>query len=229
MTTIALERVTFDHPGPVRALDGVDLVIPAGQILALVGPNGSGKTTLLQHLDGLLRPSQGGVMVDGRDAATMRVAELARIVALGMAEPDRQIFGRTVLAEAAFGPRQLGRSPDDAARLALAALETAGLANAADAHPGDLGAARRRLLAIASVVAMGTPVVALDEPTAGLDARGRDRARTLIDGLRAERRTVVLAGHDLRFFASVADRVVALERGRVVEDGPPARLPASAS
>jgi energy-coupling factor transporter ATP-binding protein EcfA2 len=216
VTTLALERVTFDHPGPVRALDGIDLVIPAGDVLALVGPNGSGKSTLLQLLDGLLRPSSGRVMVDGRDAATMRVAELARSVALGMAEPDRQLFGRTVLAEASFGLRQLGRSRDEAEELALGALEAAGLADVADAHPGDLGAARRRLLVIASVVAMGTPIVALDEPTAGLDARGRDRARSIVAGLRDEGRTVVLAGHDLRFLAAVADRVVELDLGRIV-------------
>jgi energy-coupling factor transporter ATP-binding protein EcfA2 len=224
VTTIALEHVTFDHPGPVRALDGIDLVIPDAQVVALVGPNGSGKSTLLLHLDGLLRPSAGRVVVDGRDAAAMRIAELAGIVALGMAEPDRQIFGRTVLAEAAFGPRQLGRPRVDAERLALATLEIAGLADASESHPGDLGASRRRLLAIASVVAMGTPVVALDEPTAGLDAWGRERARAVIDAMRAEGRTVVLAGHDLRFFASVADRVVVLERGRVVQDGMPASV-----
>ena len=216
VTTIALERVTFDHPGPVRALDGIDLVIPAGEVLALVGPNGSGKSTLLQLLDGLLRPSSGRILVDGRDAATMRVAELARIVALGMAEPGRQIFGRTVLAEAAFGPRQLGRARQEADELALGALDAAGLAGVAGAHPGDLGAARRRLLVIASVVAMGTPVVALDEPTSGLDARGRERARSIVAGLRDEGRTVVLAGHDLPFLGAVADRVIALEGGRIV-------------
>jgi energy-coupling factor transport system ATP-binding protein len=224
MTTIALEGVTFDFPGPVRALDGVDLSVPSGQVVALVGANGSGKSTLLRHLDGLLRPTSGRVLVDGRDAATLRVAELARIVALGMAEPGHQVFGRTVLAEVAFGPRQLGRSDADSARVSMTALATVGLAEAADAHPGDLGAARRKLLVLASTIVMDTPVVALDEPTAGLDARGRAHARSVVSGLRAQGRTVVLAGHDLRFLADVADRVVRLDGGRVVADDPPDRL-----
>ena len=127
MTTIALEDVRYDFDGPVRALDGIDLVIPSGQVVAVVGSNGSGKTTLLLHLDGLLRPTSGRVLMDGRDAATMRVAELARIVAVGMADPGRQIFGRTVLAETSFGPRQLGRSREEAERLARGALDAVGL------------------------------------------------------------------------------------------------------
>jgi energy-coupling factor transporter ATP-binding protein EcfA2 len=221
MTTIALERVTFDFPGPVRALDGVDLVIPEGQVVALTGPNGSGKTTLLEHLDGLLRPSSGRVLIDGRDAAGKRVSELARVVALGMADPAQQIFGRTVLAEVGFGPRQLGKRSAEIDRSAREALAMVGLVDAASAHPGDLGAARRKLIVIASAVAMGTPVVALDEPTAGLDASGRERARAVIVGLRAEGRSIVLAGHDVRFLATVADHVVRLEHGRIVSDGPP--------
>ena len=221
MTTIALEHVTFDFPGPVRALDGVDLVISPGEVVALTGPNGSGKTTLLEHLDGLLRPASGRVLIDGRDAAGMRVSELARVVALGMADPARQIFGRTVLAEVGFGPRQLGGSSAEVSRVAREALELVGLVDAAAAHPGDLGAARRKLIVIASVVAMGTPVIALDEPTAGLDAGGQERARAVIDRLRTEGRSIVLAGHDLRFFAAVADRVVRLEHGRIASDGPP--------
>jgi energy-coupling factor transporter ATP-binding protein EcfA2 len=148
----------------------------------------------------------------------MRVAELARIVGLGLAEPSHQIHGRTVVAEATFGPRQLGRSREVAERVALDALAQAGLAQDADEHPGELGAARRRLLVIASVVAMGTPVVALDEPTVGLDARGRERARSMVFRLREQRRTVILAGHDRRFLDAVADRVVALELGRVAGD-----------
>jgi energy-coupling factor transport system ATP-binding protein len=219
MTTIALESVTYDFPGPVRALDGVDLTVPHGAVVGLVGANGSGKSTLLQHLDGLLRPTVGRVTVDGRDVTSMPVAELARIVALGMADPGRQVFGRTVRAEVAYGPRNVGWAAHEVERLVDEALEVVGLTHDQTAHPGDLGAARRKLLVIASTVAMGTPVVALDEPTAGLDARGRDRARAVVDRLRAQGRTVVLAGHDVRFLEGVVDRAARLEDGRIADEG----------
>ena len=181
---LALDGVTFDYPGPVRALDGVDLAhrrgrgarahraerqrqvdaAPASRRVA-APDRGAGDGRWTRHHDDA-----------GRGARTDRRARRRRA-----RPPDLR---RTILAEAAFGPRQLGRSSADAEQAARLALDEAGLSDAVDMHPGELGAARRKLLVIASTVAMGTPVVALDEPTAGLDARGRDRARSIIGRLR---------------------------------------------
>ena len=221
---VRLVGVSYAYPSGVRALDGVDLIIGSGSSVAIIGANGSGKTTLARHLDGLLRPSSGRVLLGGVDAATWSVAQLATRVGLGFQDPGQQIFERTVRAELSFGPRQLGWPEGQRQRAVDEALEATGLAEAAALHPGDLGAARRKLLTIASVLAMQTPVVVLDEPTTGLDRRGTERAARLIADLREAGRTVIGISHDLRFVAESFERVVALEAGRIVLDGTPAEV-----
>jgi len=226
---IAVESVVFVYPDGTRALDGVDLRIAPGERIAIVGQNGSGKSTLVRHLDGLLRPTEGRVLVDSVDAARFHVAQLAASVGLAFQNPDRQIFAGRVRTEVAFGPRNLGRSGAELARDVEEALEAVGLAGAADANPYDLGYSRRKLLAIASILAMRTPVVILDEPTTGQDARGVGCLRAIIDGLSAEGRTVISVSHDLRFVAETARRVVVMRAGRIVLDGTPADVFAEAS
>ena len=224
MTELRLEDVTFDYPDGTRALDGVDLTIEPGTALALVGANGSGKTTLARHLDGLLRPSAGRVLLDDADAASMRVAQMARTVGLCFQLPDRQIFGSTVRDEVEFGPRHQGLSTEDAFARSKGALERVGMAEQLGTHPGDLGETRRKLLTIASVLAMETPVVVLDEPTTGLDARGVGLVGTIIRDLVAEGRSVVGISHDMRFVAETFDRVVVLDHGRVTLAGAPVEV-----
>jgi len=218
---LRLEGVVHTYAGGVRALDGVDLALGGGERVALVGQNGSGKTTLVRHLNGLLRPAQGRVTMDGADTTTLTVAQLAARVGLAFQDPDRQIFARRVWDEVAFGPHALGRRGGALHAAVVAALDAVGLAQEAERNPYDLGASRRKLLAIASVLAMETPVVVLDEPTTGLDARGVERVGAIVDRLAAEGRTVVVVSHDLRFVAEHADRVVVLRAGRVTLDGSP--------
>jgi energy-coupling factor transport system ATP-binding protein len=218
---IELQTVGFAYPGGPPILDGIDLRVPAGQSVAIVGANGSGKTTLARHLDGLLRPTTGRVLLAGQDIAGQRVAELARTVALGFQDPDRQVFARRVRDEVAFGPRQLG-FPEDRARAAVsAALEACGLQAASDAHPQDLGESGRKLLAIASLLAMETAVLVLDEPTVGLDAAGVARIREIVARRRSTGRTVLAISHDLGFVAGSFERVVLLADGCIRLDGRP--------
>jgi energy-coupling factor transport system ATP-binding protein len=221
MTDLRLEALVHVYPGGVRALDGVDLEIGSGERVALVGQNGSGKTTLVRHLDGLLRPTSGRVLVDGVDASTLRVAELARVVGLVFQDPDRQIFSGSVRAEVAFGPRNLGLRGDALDAAVDRALEAVALTDAADTNPYDLGGARRKLLALASVLAMGTPVLVLDEPTTGQDEHGVGIVRRVVDDAARDGRTVIAISHDMRFVAETFRRVVVLRAGRVVLDGPP--------
>ena len=207
--------------GGVRALDGLDLAIGAGERVALVGQNGSGKTTLVRHLNGLLRPTDGRVTVDGSDAATLTVAQLAARVGLVFQDPDRQIFAGSVRAEVEFGPRNLGRSGADLRAGVAEALDAVGLAGDVGTNPYDLGQSRRKLLALASVLAMRTQVLVLDEPTTGQDARGVERVRAVIESVAAEGRSVVAISHDMRFVAETFERVVVMRAGRIVLDGPP--------
>jgi len=224
MTELRLEGVTYDYPDGVRALEDVDLVIPAGSSVGLVGANGSGKTTLARHLDGLLRPTAGRVLIDDTDAATLRVAELARTVGLCFQSPDRQIFGRTVRDEVEFGPRHAGADTETAFARGKEALAQVGMADQLGTHPDDLGETRRKLLTIASVLAGDTPVVVLDEPTIGLDARGVELISGVVRDLVAEGRTVIGISHDMRFVAETFERVAVLDAGRLVLDGRPAEV-----
>ena len=221
---IAVESVVFVYPDGTRAIDGVDLRIGPGERVAIVGQNGSGKSTLVRQLNGLLRPTEGRVLVDGVDATRFHVAQLAAKVGLAFQNPDRQIFAGRVRAEVAFGPRNLGVRGADLDRAVDEALDAVGLVDVADHNPYDLGFSRRKLLAIASILAMGTPVVILDEPTTGQDARGVARVRTIIERLSDEARTVITISHDMRFVAETSRRVVVMRAGRIVLDGTPAEV-----
>ena len=217
---IAVESVVFVYPDGTRALDGVDLRVAPGERLAIVGQNGSGKSTLVRHLNGLLRPTEGRVLVGGEDATRFHVAQLAARVGLAFQNPDRQIFAGRVRAEVAFGPRNLGLRGTALERAVDEALDAVGLAGVADHNPYDLGYSRRKLLAIASILAMGTPVVILDEPTTGQDARGMARVRSIIERLSDEGRTVITVSHDMRFVAETSRRAAVMRAGRIVLDGP---------
>lgn len=229
MTRLALEGVGFVYPDGTRALTDVDLGIANGELVAIVGQNGSGKSTLVRQLDGLLRPTEGRVLHDGIDISAMRVATLAATVGIVFQNPDRQIFAGRVLAEVEFGPRILGRSPDVVRDRATLALTAVGLEAFVDANPYDLGFSRRKLLTLASVLAMDTPVVVLDEPTTGQDARGVARIQRVVESIAAEGRTVIAISHDMRFVAETFRRVVVMGAGRVVLDGSPAEVFAEAS
>ena len=225
MAELAVEGLVHVYrDGGVRALDGVDLRVRAGEGLALIGQNGSGKTTLVRHLNGLLRPTEGRVMIDGIDAAPLTVAQLASRVGLVFQDPDRQVFSGSVRSEVEFGPRNLGRRGAELAEAAAAALVATGLAEEERTNPYDLGQSRRKLLALASVLAMRTHVLVLDEPTTGQDARGVERVRAIVASATAAGRTVIAISHDMRFVAEAFDRVVVMRAGRVLLDGPPATV-----
>ncbi|MCV0404169.1 MAG: energy-coupling factor ABC transporter ATP-binding protein [Chloroflexi bacterium] len=230
MADLRVERLVHVYrESGVRALDGIDLEIRAGERVALVGQNGSGKTTLVRHLNGLLRPTEGRVLVDGHDAGSMTVAQLAARIGLVFQDPDRQIFAGSVRAEVEFGPRNLGRSGAELSAAVADALAATGLEGETATNPYDLGGSRRKLLALASVLAMRTPVLVLDEPTTGQDARGVERVRAVIEAAAAAGRTVVAISHDMRFVAEAFERVVVMRGGRVVLDGSPSDVFAEAS
>lgn len=219
MSAIACTSVVYEYPSGVRALDGVDLSIGPGERVAIVGQNGSGKTTLVRHFNGLLRPAAGSVTVDELDTRRTPIARLAAHVGLAFQDPDRQIFAGSVEGEVSFGARNLGLRGERLESAVADALESVGLSGERKTNPYDLGYSRRKLLTIASVLAMRTPIVVLDEPTTGQDARGVRTIQAIVEQLAGEGRTVVCVSHDLRFVAETFERVIVMRGGGVVLDG----------
>jgi energy-coupling factor transport system ATP-binding protein len=225
MPELAIESLVHVYrEGGVRAVDGVDLRIGPGERLAIIGQNGSGKSTLVRHFNGLLRPTSGRVLVDGVDAAPLTVAQLAHTVGLVFQDPDRQIFAGSVRAEVEYGPRNLGLRGAELRAAVDDALGAVGLEQEAHHNPYDLGASRRKLLALASVLAMRTPVIVLDEPTTGQDELGVQRVMSVIAQAHDEGRTVIAISHDMRFVAEGFERVVVMRAGRILLDGAPTEV-----
>lgn len=225
---VVVEGVHYRYGGSVPALRGVDLTLAPGEFVALLGVNGSGKTTLAKHLNGLLRPDAGRVLVAGRDTRQHPPGELARVVGYVFQNPDHQIFQPTVAAEVASGPRNLGARGADLAERVDEALARFGLTDLRDRHPMLLGRAARRRVALAAVYATRPRLLVLDEPTGGLDRRDTAELMATLEALVAEGTTVLLITHDLRLAATHARRVVVMWDGRVVADGPPEAILADA-
>lgn len=213
---VELEQVSYAYPDGTTALRDVSLCVAAGERVAIVGVNGSGKTTLLKLLVGLLRPTQGRVRIGDEDVRGKTVAQLARRVGLAFQNADDQLFCRTVREEVAFGAKNLEVSQAHVAEV----MRLFGLVNKADAHPYDLEPYQRRLVALASTVAMDTPVLALDEPTLGQDDGTLEVIANALAALHAKGKTLLVVSHNLDFCAEHFERVIVLNDGQVVADGP---------
>ncbi|MGE5584709.1 MAG: energy-coupling factor ABC transporter ATP-binding protein [Bacillota bacterium] len=218
---IVLDNVRYEYPNGVVALRGVSLTMGKGETVALVGENGAGKTTLAKHLNGLLKPTSGSVTVDGIDTRGRTAASLARLVGFVFQNPDDQLFQNQVSREVAFGPRNLGYAADRVEKLVRWAVEQVEIADLLARHPYDLGLAQRKLVAIASVVAMDTPYIVLDEPTTGQDYPGTEKLGRLVARLGSAGKTVMAITHDMEFAAEHFARIIVMAQGQVILDGSP--------
>ena len=215
--TIALSRVSFAYPDGRRALQGIDLHIHPGERVALLGPNGAGKTTLVLHLNGILLPQQGTVEVAGIPVTREHFVDVRRRVGLVFQDPDDQVFMPTVHEDVAFGPANLGLRGAESEERVAAALAAVGMQERRDRAPHHLSYGERRLVAIATVLAMRPEILVLDEPSANLDPAGR---RELAGVLRRLGMTMLMVTHDLPYALQLCDRAVVLSAGRIVADGP---------
>jgi cobalt transport protein ATP-binding subunit len=216
---LELRALGYRYADGRQALADVSLGIARGEFVALIGRNGSGKTTLAKHLNGLLAPTTGGVWLDGRPVAELPLEQLAQRVGYVFQDPDHQLFAPTVAEEVAFGPRNLGLSPDEVERRVAEALAAVGLRErAADPFLLDKGARQR--LAVAAILALDPDVLVLDEPTTGLDYLEQREMMRLLRSLHAAGRTVVIITHTPWVIAEYTERVVLLAEGRVRYDGP---------
>ena len=214
----------FSYGPGAQALDGVSLEVPARATTAIVGQTGSGKSTLLRLLCGLEAADAGSLTVCGINAATKRGRrQVRRAVGYVMQHPERQLFAQTVAEDVAFGPRNQGLSAAEVERRVAHALDLVGLADRRDASPFELSGGQQRLAAIAGVLAMEPELLVLDEPTAGLDPRGRARLRALMADLAAHGVTLLQVTHSMED-AARADHVVVLDQSHVLATGTPAEV-----
>ncbi len=220
--SVRVERLWHRYDNGVEALQGVELKVQPGEFVALMGRNGSGKSTLLKHLVGLLQPAAGNVRVLGQNAAETATEVLTRDIAYVPQNPDRMLFAETVADELAFTRRAHDLTPDPAADQVL--LERLGIDHLADKHPRDLSTGQRQRVALAAVLITDPPLIMLDEPTRGLDYVQKHNLARLLQELRSQGKTVLMATHDVELVAATADRVVLMSQGQIVVDGPARRV-----
>ncbi|NLL19274.1 MAG: energy-coupling factor transporter ATPase [Clostridia bacterium] len=230
---IVVEKVSYIYkkgtPFETRALDDINLTIEPGEFVGLIGHTGSGKSTLVQHLNGLLLPSEGNIWVGDLDVLSDKgnLKKIRQRVGLVFQYPEHQLFEETVYDDVAFGPKNLGLSPEEIDVRVREALTMVGLDidSVKDRSPFALSGGQMRRVAIAGVLAMGPQVLILDEPTAGLDPKGRDEILEQIAAMhRSLGITVVLVSHNMEDVARYANRVLVMHRGKVVMDGPPRQV-----
>jgi cobalt transport protein ATP-binding subunit len=218
---IDLEHVHFAYPDGFEALRGVDLRIGRGEKVALVGPNGAGKSTLMLLLNGIQAPTHGRVRVAGQTVERATLRRVRAEVGLVFQDPDDQLFSPTVFDDVAFGPLHMGvPEPEIHARVERA-LGAVGMAGFGRRVPHRMSLGQRKRVALATVLSMDPSILVFDEPSAGLDPRGR---RELIDLLRGLTQTVLVSTHDMRLVAEVFPRIVVMDAGLIVADGPTAAI-----
>ncbi len=229
---ITLEHVSHTYqpgsPFQAAALCDVSLTIRREDFLALIGHTGSGKSTLAQHINGLLRPTAGRVLLDGQDIEEKGFSkkQLRQRVGLVFQYPEHQLFEETVAKDVAFGPRNLGLSAQETADRVREALERVGLPydEIAEKSPFELSGGQMRRAAMAGVLAMRPEMLVLDEPAAGLDPQSREEMLQMIARLHAQGDGIVMISHSMDDVARYATRAVVMEKGRAVMEGTPAQV-----
>lgn len=211
-----------------RALHDINIKIEDGEFIGLIGHTGSGKSTLIQHLNGLLKPTSGGIFYNGEDISDrdFSLKKLRSKVGLVFQYPEHQLFENTVVEDVRFGPKNVGVEPLEADLRVFEALKQVGIGeDLLDVSPLELSGGQKRRVAIAGVLAMNPEVLILDEPTAGLDPEGRDEILDLVNRLHKERNiTVIIVSHSMEDMAKYVERLIVMNQGTVAYDGTPAEV-----
>ena len=216
-------------PFEKKAVDDISLKIEENEFIGLIGHTGSGKSTFIQHLNGLLKPSSGEIIIDGTrvDKSGSNLTDLRKKVGLVFQYPEYQLFEETIERDIAFGPRNLDISEEEVHERVKASMESVGLdyETYKDKSPFELSGGLKRRVAIAGVLAMEPKVLILDEPTAGLDPRGRDEILSEIKSIHENRKiTVILVSHSMEDVAKIAERIIVFDKGKVFLDGEPREI-----
>lgn len=228
--SIKIENLTYvynpNSPFETKALDNINIEIKSGEFIGLIGHTGSGKSTLTQHLNGLIKPTSGKIIINGTDITLkdVKLSDIRRKVGLVFQYPEHQLFEETVYKDIAFGPQNLGLSENEIEERVKEAMELVKLPfhELKDRSPFELSGGQRRRVAIAGVFAMKPEVLILDEPTAGLDPRTRDEIleeiKTMHDRYKS---TVILVSHSMEDVAKLVERIIVMHRGSIALSGAP--------
>lgn len=225
LTHIYMPKTPFEK----KALDNINLVIEDGGFLALIGHTGSGKSTLIQHLNGLLEPSSGKILVDNVDITNKetKLTDIRKKIGLVFQYPEYQLFEETIEKDIAFGPNNLGLAQEEVLSRVKKSMEMVGLDYEIykDISPFDLSGGQKRRVAIAGVIAMEPKVLILDEPTAGLDPKGRDDILEQIKILHEKyKMTIILVSHSMEDVGKLAEKIVVMNKGKIALMGKPSEI-----
>jgi energy-coupling factor transport system ATP-binding protein len=231
--SIKIENLTYIYmpktPFEKKAIDDVSIEIKQGEFVALIGHTGSGKSTLIQHINGLLKPTSGKILIDDIDITkkNVKLTNIRKKVGLVFQYPEYQLFEETIEKDISFGPQNLGLNNDEINRRVQRAMKTVGMnyEEYKDKSPFEISGGQKRRVAIAGVVAMEPNILILDEPTAGLDPKGRDDILSKIVELYEENdMTIILVSHSMEDVAKVANRVIVMDSGKCILDGTPKEI-----
>lgn len=223
MSILETRRLTHVFPNGITAIDDINLAVQKGEFIIIAGANGSGKTVLVRHLNGLLLPTKGQVLLDGEPIAR-NLTEARKKIGLIFQNPDSQIVGQTVAEDVAFGPENLNllrAEVDQRVAESLAAVELGGLAAR---QPHTLSGGQKRRLTVAGVLAMKPQIIVFDEPFTGLDYPGVLQVLRQVVALHKDGHTIILVTHELEKTLAHATRLLIMEKGRIVRNGEPSRL-----
>lgn len=218
MTNIKINNLHFSYTDDFVVLQGINLQLQ-DQTTAIVGQNGAGKTTFVKLLKGLLHPKKGEILLDGNPITDFTAATLAKSIGLVFQNPNDQIFKNKVINEVMFGPLNIGKSKEVARGNAIKALQQVGLDNDQEKNPYDMSLSERKMVTIASILAMDTEIIIFDEPTMGQDEAGKETIKGIIYELKKQGKLVLCILHDMDFAAEVFERTIVFNQGKVLLDG----------
>lgn len=224
MSILTLENVSFSYPNGFEATRNVSAEFKLGEAVAIIGQNGAGKTTTVKLMNGLLRPTQGRVLIDEKETNSLTTAQMAKRVGYVFQNPDDQIFQDSIEKEIAFGPKKQKLDASIVRARVQEAAEACGLENVLQEHPYNLPYSKRKFITIAAVMAMDSEIVILDEPTAGQDRESTELLGGLIKCLTQKNKTVITITHDMEFVTKEFHRVLVFAEKKLQKEGTPREI-----
>ncbi|MCE7698726.1 MAG: ATP-binding cassette domain-containing protein [Methanobacterium paludis] len=223
MNVIETRKILYEYPDGTKALENVNFKAENGKIIALLGPNGAGKSTLFLHFNGILEPSSGEVLVNGRpiNYDKKELMKVRQEVGIVFQNPDDQLFAPTVMEDVAFGPMNIGLSKEEVDLRVKNALKRVGMEGFEKKPPHHLSGGQKKRVTIAGILAMKPKIMVLDEPTSGLDPRGASQIMRLLYELNEEGMTIIISTHDVDLVPLYASTVYIISHGNIIKEGNP--------